>query len=83
MPITVRLSLQNLASQRRTFSLEPNGDYCDLRPKEIAHATWEIGDDGSVEIEIAVTDDAVLLGHTDPPTELRPERDAAGGNPWA
>jgi DNA-directed RNA polymerase beta subunit len=83
MPITVRLGLQNLASQTRTFSLEPIGDYCDLGPSEIAHATWEIQDDGSVEIEIAVTDDAVLLGHTSPATELRPDREAAGGDRWA
>ncbi len=83
-PITVQVTLQNLASSPRTFSLEPYGEYCELGPRETAHASWEITADGSVELEIAITDDSALVADSSEPLmQLRPRRDAPGGQHWA
>lgn len=79
----VRVTLQNLSTVTRGFSLEPYGDHCDLRPDGIVHATWELPPSGELELEIAVTNDAVLVCDASKPmAELRPNKDKPGGEQW-
>lgn len=83
-PISVRLTLQNLSKKSWTFSLEPYGDYCDVGPGGKAYATWELRPDGALALEIAVTDDALLIGDvSNPMSELRPNRREPSGERWA
>jgi hypothetical protein len=82
--ITLRLTLQNLSGTSRTFSLEPYGEYTDLEPGGTVHASWEMPPDGDLQLELALTDEAVLIGDASQPMgELRPMRDVPGGDRWA
>ena len=82
-PLVVRLTLENSSEQRRVVSLEPYGDYCELEPHATVHATWELEPDGEVHLEIAVTDDALIVcDASNPLCELRPGRDQPGGEFW-
>jgi hypothetical protein len=78
------MTLQNLSKTSRTFSLEPYGDYCELGPDQKVYATWEVPPDGDVAVEVAITDDAVLVADaSNPMSELRPNREEPGGDLWA
>jgi hypothetical protein len=82
--IILRLTLQNLSGTSRTFSLEPYGEYTDLEPGGTVYASWEMPHDGDLKLEVALTDDAVLIGDSSQPLgELRPMRDLPGGGRWA
>lgn len=82
--ITVRLTLQNLSTQPSGFSLEPYGDYCEMPPDTIVHATWELQPSADLHLEIALTNDAVLVGDASRPLcELLPSRDEPGGTLWS
>ena len=66
-----------------SFSLEPYGDYSKVPPDTTVHATWELPARGDHELEIAVTNDAVIVGDASKPmAELRPSRDKPGGELW-
>lgn len=82
-PVVVRLTLQNLSTKPRVFSLEPYGDYCEVEPQATVHATWELPPTGDLELEIALVDDGVLIWDASTPmVGLRPSREQPGGDLW-
>ena len=81
-PRVVRLTLENLSTLTKSFSLEPYGDYSNLPPGTTVHATWELSASGDLELEITVTNDGVIVGDASLMAGLRPSRDEPGGQLW-
>ena len=82
--ITVRITLQNLSTRSSGFSLEPYGDYCEMPPDTTVYAAWELEPDAELHLEIALTNDGVIVGDASQPLcELQPGKDQPGGTLWA
>ena len=82
-PRVVRLILHNSSTLTKGMSLEPFGDYCELRPGATVHATWELPAEADLELELAITNDSLVVWDASKPmAELSPSREDQGGDLW-